>query len=521
LNETHNRKILWLAVFALLLCTRVPVMSKYLSIDNVNLAFSLEKFDPRIHQPQPPGYPFFVLSGRVVNFFFHDAERTFVVISLLVTGLCLPLAFVLGRRMFSAWAGIAAALLLLVNPVFWQAGIEGPLRPYLAFFSLLTAYCCWRCWNGEERFAFWGAVALGVGGGFRPDLIAFLFPLWLVSAWAGTKSWRATLYGLAAMTGVGVVWIGSLVWAMGGVGTFMKIMLDYAGDQSRAESIVLGSPIGAWLRQVDRLAVWNALAVITWIWAVPLYFRNKARAKIAGANGVFFLVWVVPGLLVQALVHVGAPGHTLHSVAALCVLGGYFLSLVPARNVLLGTAVILNTVFFFNFFTPRDAAMFESSVGQVQLLDEVTGTTLKEIAEFTPKDRMSVIVTTDKYVTNWFMNWRIGRYYLPTRDFWVLSKNRMTMRVDHIRRDLRLESKETLPLRVPLFSEGRILWLVEPGGAIYRQLAATQKLNGGKYVFYTDLTPDSQPFMISEFEVAPSSFNVLRPDEKRITLLLR
>ena len=78
------RLFFWIFVFALLLLTRIPAMATYLSIDNVNLALSLEKFDPRIHQPQPPGYPFFVLLGRVVNLFVRDAERTFVVISLLV-----------------------------------------------------------------------------------------------------------------------------------------------------------------------------------------------------------------------------------------------------------------------------------------------------------------------------------------------------------------------------------------------------------------------------------------------------
>src|SRR5262252_4036702 len=130
--ERRDLKAFWFAICVLLLLTRLPAMAAYLSIDNVNLAFSLEKFDPRIHQPQPPGYPFFVLFGRIVNVIFHDAERTFVAVSLIVSGLCLPLAFLLGTKMFSRWAGGAAALLLLVNPVSWHSSLDGPLRPYLA-----------------------------------------------------------------------------------------------------------------------------------------------------------------------------------------------------------------------------------------------------------------------------------------------------------------------------------------------------------------------------------------------------
>ena len=103
--DRQDFKVFWIALFVLLLLTRLPAMASYLTIDNVNLALALEKFDPRVHQPQPPGYPLFVLFARIINILFHDAERTFVAVSILISGLCLPAAFALGRRMFSkCWA---------------------------------------------------------------------------------------------------------------------------------------------------------------------------------------------------------------------------------------------------------------------------------------------------------------------------------------------------------------------------------------------------------------------------------
>jgi hypothetical protein len=506
MDERQDYKLFWTILFGLLLLTRIPVMENYLSIDNVNLAFSLEKFDPRVHQPQPPGYPLFVFFARMVNVFFHDAERTFRVVSLLVSAASVCAAYALAGRIFSPWAGAAAAFLLLVNPAFWQSSISGPLRANLALFSLLTAYCCWRCWNGEKRFVYWGAVALGVGGGFRPDLIVFLLPLWIISSWVGTKSWRSVLRGSALLAAIVLVWTGALLIAMGGIRNFAVVMMSYASEQSARVPM---------LRQISRLAIWNGWAIAPWIWVIP-FCSGKSSSRI----GNFFFIWIVPGLVIQALVHVEEPGHTLFSVAALCVLGGYVLSLVQGRDFALGGAILVSAMVFLDFFPlPADASntanrtpsiknavlfgSFETSLEMVRGLDDVTRATLGEIEQFTPQDRPAIIITTDTHVDQWFMNWRIGRYYLPQRDFWVLYDNGKPKRVERIRRDLSLESRQIEPLEIPIFREGRILWLIEPGSAFHQKLAMAQNLGAGKYVFYSDITRDSPAFTIDGVRITP------------------
>jgi hypothetical protein len=527
MEERHDYRVFWVLMLVLLVLTRTPLITTYLSIDNVNLAFALDKFDPRIHQPQPPGYPFFVGFARILNFFFRDAERTFIAISLIVSALCLPLAFALGRRMFSPWAGAAGAFLLLVNPVFWFSGIDGPLRPNLALFSLLTAYCCWRCWNGEKRFAMWGAIALGIGSGFRPDLIAFLFPLWLISTWVGARSIRDVAAAGAVLAAIVLVWVSALVIAMGGIETFTQVSAEYAVKQS-PESMIFGNPLGAWLRQMSRLVVWNGLTVVTWIWAFSPPLRGGASAPKAetgwwrSTQAMFLLIWIVPGLVAQALIHIAAPGHALASVVAFCLLGGYVISRARVRDALLAPVLVLNAMLFLGFFSVpvgvtnspdeipslKNALLFgtaETSIGLLRSVNNMNELTLKELQEFTPNDRPSTIVTSDHYVQRFFMNWRVARYYLPDRDFWVIYKNGQNHGIEHIRRDTYLGKLENVSVKLPVPARSRILWLIEPQGELHKQLASRYRLGGGTWVFYTDLADDSSPIQLDGVEIVPEA----------------
>ena len=523
--------VFWIVVIALLLLTRIPAGAKYMSIDNVNLALALEDFDPLNHQPQPPGYPFFVAFARIVNFFFRDAERTFLAISVLVSGLCLPLTAVLGRRLFSERAGYAAVLFLLVNPVFWHTGLDGPLRPFLALFSLWTAYCGWRAWNGEERFVLWGAVALGIGAGFRPDLLAFLSPIWLVSAWVGTRSQKVLLKGMALLAAIGLVGVAGLTYAVEGARVLYDLTMTYLVDQSRAESVVLGG--NEWMRPLSRLVTWNGLAVIGWIWALPFALRRPTRVNLRNPQILFMSVWLIPGLIVQVLIHVAAPGHTLFSIPAWCMLGGCVIWKAAERlesapgdslffaQTALAAGLLLNVLLFSNYFpvatvakpgllqSVKNAMVFgtlETSLNQVKWLDDVSKGTLDEMEKFTPSDRPMIVVTNDVHSQLWFMNWRIARYYAPNLDMWVTAGQRSPKQVLHIKRDKTLETRVGEVIQIPVPRGGRVIWLIERETPFHKALAKLPNVQSGVLLFYSDVAADAAPFRILDFEFIPTDF---------------
>lgn len=159
-------------------------------------------FDVRISQPQPPGYPLFVLEMRVLHWLhFRRAESILLVLALAGSIATLGLPLHAGRRIFGGLCGFLAACLLVFHPVFWHSGITSALRVQLAATSLLVAAACWPAWIGDGPWVPRSAVLLGICAGIRPEIGIVLFPLWAACALRAAISWRQRASALGAMTG--------------------------------------------------------------------------------------------------------------------------------------------------------------------------------------------------------------------------------------------------------------------------------------------------------------------------------
>ena len=127
------------------------------TFDDVNLAYAIGRFDIRLSQPQPPGYPLFVMEMRLLYWLrFRRVENILLALALAGSMAVLVLMAVAGNRIFGGESGFWAALLFLFHPVFWHTGLVSALRIQLALLSLAVGLACWRA----DRKSIWGANRL-------------------------------------------------------------------------------------------------------------------------------------------------------------------------------------------------------------------------------------------------------------------------------------------------------------------------------------------------------------------------
>jgi hypothetical protein len=318
----------WFAValFGLLvLASRYPqAPGQLFTFDDVNLALSVGHFDVRISQPQPPGYPVFVLEMRVLHWLrFRRVESILLFLALAASIAALVLLSEFGRRFFGGLAGFFAACLLVFHPVFWHAGIASALRVQLAVISVLVAWACWRAWNGERKWALYSAIVLGISAGVRPEIGPLLFPLWAVCAWRAGISGREWLRALAAMTAAVLLWLLPAMFASGGPASYVKANLNYIADQASVSSGLFGAVPVKWHTTFWRLIAWTCCGLLSWTLPAVLAWKRK-EGWAAGRDKLAFLgLWLLPPFLFAILVHVEDPGQSLAMAPPIALFGGH------------------------------------------------------------------------------------------------------------------------------------------------------------------------------------------------------
>lgn len=396
---------------SLLTITRWPLSPKYLFyFDAVNMAMAIEEFAPGKHQPQPPGYPFFVALLKAIHALGFNVENTMLVSGVVTGTLTGWFLWRFCTDLGNSRAGWMAALIYIFSPVFWFNSLTNQSRGFSAVASAGTAWFTWRA-SRPDSHPGWliGATCfLATMMGFRPVESLMLTPLLLWAVWKRRPHWTTLSWSVLAGIIPVLVWGGWLLAATGGLTSYMNLMRQYSAEQNIFEAS------GAWRafwKVLEYVFAIHLVCILPWIWT---FFWNRPQLN---GKGIFFLIWILPGLTFQLLGHAADPCHLLATITAFCWLGGLSLAGIPQwRGVMaivvtacLGTALFLSPLVGF----ARATSYFVVKRVNAEVSEAID--TARAAAETGPM----TIVLRDSIVT-----WRHLRYYLPHSPLWVDTQPR-------------------------------------------------------------------------------------------------
>ncbi len=387
--------------------TRFAFRSRFLyDIDSVNFALALQRFDPAVYQPHPPGYFLYVRLGMLSNSIFHDSNTALVAISILAS--CGTVAMI--HLLASVWFGRAAAgwagFVFLISPLAWYHGTVALTYIVEAFFSALVGYFCWRVYRGASRFVLPAAAALGLAAGFRQSSLLVLAPLLLFSFRRVPR--RLAFRGMAALSLVLAAWILPMLHASGGIAAYTSSLWSL-WRLVPARQTVFTSPVFASLARLG-LILWIYVLCFGCAALLPL----RASKSVAVANGgirTFTWIWLSPGLLLFTFVYLKLvnSGYLLVLLPPVCIWMGFWAAdwyrrspFQPAARIAwLAAAAAVNGAIFLR--APLYFSYREVQRTQHDLTNAVAA--VRQIA----RPGETIIVGFDSH----FLGYRHAGYYLP------------------------------------------------------------------------------------------------------------
>jgi hypothetical protein len=400
---------LWLAaaLAALVIASRLPFSGAILyHWDSVNFALSLSRFDVRASQPHMPGYPLYVLLGRVVNAALGDPQRALVAISAVSGGLAVAMLLLLGRRMFDRTTGVIAALLLAASPLFWFYGAIALPHCLDALMVIGAVWLLWEIRLGAAAFTVPAALWLGIAGGLRPQTQVFLAPLALYAGWY--LDWRRRLLGLAVLAAIDLLWFVPLIELNGGWTAYFKALRAFDAAFASTTSVFANGGWFGLMRNLRKLIMYTlygfggALLLAPFLVVAGLRLRGAARSP----RTAVMVLWIVPVLIYYTLIHMGQQGLVLVFLPALLLLLAHAAALAPARTARWATAlaVAIGAAIFLLLptFPLADERLKLLTADTLRIQDAYYVPRLAVATRFAPQE--TALLST---------GWRFAQYYLP------------------------------------------------------------------------------------------------------------
>jgi hypothetical protein len=353
-------------------------------------------------RPHPPGYIFYVGAAALAKAAGLDSDHALVAVSVLASGVAAGVCYLLCRRFAGPPLSIALAIAFAASPLVWLHGEVA--MPYILLAPISAALAlAFRDARGRgARRAVIASFAFGALGGFRQDLLLFLFPLWLWMLWpaAGARVRSA----VALIAGCALWLVPSAALSDGPVAYATRSLGQLTGVSGVSANAERSIPLNAVL--VGDSLFWGGLLVSVALLVLGL---ARALASIRGqrlpddGEAGFFALWLLPALLFYLVVHIGEWGFVLSLVPGMYALVAWLLRRVPAPRAVAVALVLANAAFAAALFLAGDDPVF--SRASLVAHDRSTDAKTSWIRDQAPPG--SIVLAAAEVL--------VASYYLPDR----------------------------------------------------------------------------------------------------------
>lgn len=310
-----------LGVSALYLALTVPFISRLpYNWDAAQFVLAVRHYEIGMHQPHPPGYPLFVVLGKLLHLVVSE-NLALVIIAILFGYISVVVIYLFCYRLWPNKLGSAfITTAYIVNPLFWLYRETALTYVVDAAASITLGYLVWQTMTRRTRqYVFISSGVLALAGAIRPSLVALLLPLFIFQLSFHRRNWKLVLGSF------GIVLIGTLAWFIpvvivtGGVGEYLTESRNLYGASVANSNIFEQTKLvfNTILISLNILIIPMVASCVVLIVRYHRQWRQFINLYLLAA------MWIIPALAVYCVGHFGQLGY------ALILLPPFYLLLIP------------------------------------------------------------------------------------------------------------------------------------------------------------------------------------------------
>lgn len=176
--KSYNHKEIIIFVLVLFVIYLSTLSCSLDDEDSIFFIRGIREFDVTKWQPHPPGYPIYILLGKISVFLIGEELLGLTILSAIFGALSLVVFYFLIFEMFNKKTALMATMILGVTPLFWLSSLKAMTDIVGVFFVLLSMYFIYKFIKYKKiKSLYTGSLVSGLSVGLRFHSFFIVFPL--------------------------------------------------------------------------------------------------------------------------------------------------------------------------------------------------------------------------------------------------------------------------------------------------------------------------------------------------------